>query len=497
MKYKYIINLILKIIIFILFFLLLYSSISKIFMHKENWRGDLSAIKSFYDQKKNTLDVIFLGTSHAYTGISNWQLWDEHGIASYNFSNSSQPLQMTYFMLEEVIRVQKPKLIVIDLFGLVLPLNEASVGLSHTNLDYMPLSKTKVKAINSLIKNKKSEFFCPMIRYHSRWNNLNKKDFQPLKHTGLGSDLLFETKKLPSFEITSNDIEDENINLEYLSILNKMIDLCQNKKIDLLFTTIPYHAPSKQFGIKFTHIEQQKIFNSVNKLFSERNIRYLNFFNLLDEISFNWDTDMNDISHPNINGAHKITSFLGEYIKANYNITDRRNDSHYTNWWKEYELYKHDILKKELKRINDYQTYINILSQNMDKYLIIISGKDTLAKKENINLNNELQIIKKLNLNKDFSIDFRESYIAVVNQNNILLEKKSKETLKYELKIDKLPIFIASSNWDKENFASIKVDGIEKRINKRGLGIVVYDKILKDTIDSVVFDTYDNGKCYR
>lgn len=493
---KYIINIILKTIFFIFLFLLFYLYISKIFMHKENWRGDLGAIKSFYKQKKNTLDVVFLGTSHVYTGISNWQLWDEHGITSYNFSNSSQPLQMTYFMLEEVIRVQKPKLIVVDLFGLVLPLNEASVGLNHANLDYMPLSKTKVKAINSLIKDRKNEFICPMIKYHSRWNNLNKKDFQTLKHIGLGSDLLFETKKNSSFEIIRNDIEDKNINLEYLSILDKMIALCQNEKIDLLFTTLPYHAPSKPNGIKITHIEQQKIFNNVNKLFSEKKIRYLNFFHLLDEISFNWDTDMNDSSHLNINGAYKITSFLGKYIKTNYHIYDKRNDSHYINWWKEYELYKHDILKKELNRTKDYHTYINILSQNMDKYLIIISGKDTLVK-ENIYSNNELQIIKKLNLNKDFSIKFRESYVAIINQKNILFEKKSKETLKYELKIDNLPISITSSNWEKENFASIKIDGIEKRTNKRGLGIVVYDKILKDTIDSVVFDTYDNGKCYR
>lgn len=453
---KYIINIILKTIFFIFLFLLFYLYISKIFMHKENWRGDLGAIKSFYKQKKNTLDVVFLGTSHVYTGISNWQLWDEHGITSYNFSNSSQPLQMTYFMLEEVIRVQKPKLIVVDLFGLVLPLNEASVGLNHANLDYMPLSKTKVKAINSLIKDRKNEFICPMIKYHSRWNNLNKKDFQTLKHIGLGSDLLFETKKNSSFEIIRNDIEDKNINLEYLSILDKMIALCQNEKIDLLFTTLPYHAPSKPNGIKITH----------------------------------------DSSHLNINGAYKITSFLGKYIKTNYHIYDKRNDSHYINWWKEYELYKHDILKKELNRTKDYHTYINILSQNMDKYLIIISGKDTLVK-ENIYSNNELQIIKKLNLNKDFSIKFRESYVAIINQKNILFEKKSKETLKYELKIDNLPISITSSNWEKENFASIKIDGIEKRTNKRGLGIVVYDKILKDTIDSVVFDTYDNGKCYR
>lgn len=494
---KHIINIILKIIIFIFFFLIFYSYTSKLFMHKENWRGDLSAIKSFYKHKKKTLDVVFLGSSHVYAGISNWQLWNEHGIASYNFSNSSQSLQMTYFMLEEVIRTQKPELIVIDLFGLVLPSNESSEGLNHANLDYIPLSRVKNKAINFFIKKKKSEFFCPLIKYHSRWMSLKKKDFLPLEHRGLGSDLLFETRKNTSFEIIDNNISEININPEHLLVLKKMINLCQNKKINLLFTILPYHAPSKPNDIKITHVEQQKIFNSINKFLLEKGIRYLNFFHLLEDISFNWERDMNDTSHLNIEGARKITSFLGKYIKTNYNIPDKRNDSYYINWWKKYELYKHDILKKKLKTTNNISNYIDILSKNLSNYLIIISGKDTIIQ-ENINSNNIfLELIKKINLCKDFTVDFRESYIAVINQGDIYIEKKSKDTLKYDFKIDNKTISIISSNWGKENIASIKIEGIEERINKRGLGIVIYDKILKETIDNVVFDIYDNAKCYR
>jgi hypothetical protein len=148
-------------------------------MHKENWRGDLSAIKSFYKHKKKTLDVVFLGTSHVYAGISNWQLWNEHGIASYNFSNSSQSLQMTYFMLEEVIRTQKPELIVIDLFGLVLPSNESSAGLNHANLDYIPLSRVKNKAINFFLKMSLSPVEQASLT-HSRQSDRRSKVFRSI-----------------------------------------------------------------------------------------------------------------------------------------------------------------------------------------------------------------------------------------------------------------------------------------------------------------------------
>ena len=49
-----------------------------------------------------------------------------------------------------------------------------------------------------------------------------------------------------------------------------------------------------------------------------------------------------------------------------------------------------------------------------------------------------------------------------------------------------------------EEDASIKIDENEYLLDtQRGLGIVVYDKILDKVIDSVTFDIKNNGKCYR
>lgn len=483
-----------KILIFVFFFLVLFFNISNIFRRKENWRGDFSAIKEFYKYKKKSFDVIFLGTSHTYAGISNWKLWNDYGIASYNFANSFQSFPLTYFMLEEAIRQQTPKLVVVDLFGLVLPDDTVhSLGMNHNNLDYIHLNKPKVNAINALVdKNRRGEFFCSLIEYHSRWSNLKKKDFLPLEHRGLGSDLFFETRKLSSFEIVK-DYNIENMNLEYFSILEKMINLCKSKKVDLLFTILPYHAPSKPNGTKFNSIDQQRIFNKANNFILTKNAKALNLFHCLEEISFDWNRDMRDSSHLNISGANKVTSYIGKYIKENYSIPDRRSDSQYKNFEAKYELYKHEILGKELRNIKDFYSYINFLAQNMDKYLIIISGKDTVTR-EDVDLSNK-SLMEEINLN--FDVNYRESYIALINQGNLLVEKKSKETLMYKLKIDNLPISVMSSNWNTKNIAGIKIDGIEKRIDKRGLSIVVYDKKLKDTIDSVVFDIYDNAKCYR
>ena len=65
-------------------------------------------------QEKDTLDVIFLGSSHAYLGIQPMQLWEEYGIASYNLCSAEQPFWVSYYTIKEALKTQHPKVILLD-----------------------------------------------------------------------------------------------------------------------------------------------------------------------------------------------------------------------------------------------------------------------------------------------------------------------------------------------------------------------------------------------
>lgn len=73
--------------------------------------------RAFYHQPENSIDVVFLGSSHIHCNINTAYLWTEYGIAAYDYSAAEQPLWMTYYWLREFCKTQKPKLVVLDVYS--------------------------------------------------------------------------------------------------------------------------------------------------------------------------------------------------------------------------------------------------------------------------------------------------------------------------------------------------------------------------------------------
>ena len=46
-------------------------------------------IKNFYSEKKNSIDVLFIGNSEGARAYSPIVIWNEYGITSYNYGSSS------------------------------------------------------------------------------------------------------------------------------------------------------------------------------------------------------------------------------------------------------------------------------------------------------------------------------------------------------------------------------------------------------------------------
>ena len=81
-------NIVLKVLSFVIIGLIILNVLGKVFIPKWITVKDnriTYIVKGFYEEPKNSLDVIFMGNSDVYRGISPITLWDEYGIASYNF----------------------------------------------------------------------------------------------------------------------------------------------------------------------------------------------------------------------------------------------------------------------------------------------------------------------------------------------------------------------------------------------------------------------------
>ncbi|MCM1237166.1 MAG: hypothetical protein NC489_44420 [Ruminococcus flavefaciens] len=106
---------VIQLIIFTAIFLILLNSIYKVFSFK--YGDGILGLTKFYELDNNTVDVLILGSSHAFENINTGVLYDSYGMAAYILSGSVQPYWNTYYYLMEALKTQKPQLIVLDAFA--------------------------------------------------------------------------------------------------------------------------------------------------------------------------------------------------------------------------------------------------------------------------------------------------------------------------------------------------------------------------------------------
>lgn len=105
-----------KTVIRISCFLILLVTILNITNHtfKVKYGDGIYGCTKFYELEDNTVDVLFLGSSHAFEDFNTGVLWSDYGMAAYILAGSDQPLWNTYYYLKEALKTQKPELIVLE-----------------------------------------------------------------------------------------------------------------------------------------------------------------------------------------------------------------------------------------------------------------------------------------------------------------------------------------------------------------------------------------------
>ena len=302
-------------------------------------------VGGFYEEPKNSLDVIFMGNSDVYRGISPITMWDEYGITSYNYSTSGQRMWTEYYLLEECIKTQTPRLIVLNMDS---AFNETQSSESNyrKTFDNMKLSINKIRAITDpVFKNKKEEilsYIFPIARFHSRWAELEDVDFEKAfeskKFAYKGMDISVDTKAyVKDNEYMKKDDSKEKIGEKCYFYLNKIIATCKKNNIELLLIELP-SAESWSYDLSE---KTQEFANNKGLDFIDLNLNYKDF-------GFDWNTDSADGGdHLNVYGAEKVSKYIGKIIQEKYNIPNRKQDLNCSAWYENSKKYHEDIKKME------------------------------------------------------------------------------------------------------------------------------------------------------
>ncbi len=74
----------------------------------------MEASNFFVNEPKNSIDVLFLGSSHVLCGINPLIIWNEQQITSYSLATNAQMPYASLMLARLSQDFQKPKLIVLD-----------------------------------------------------------------------------------------------------------------------------------------------------------------------------------------------------------------------------------------------------------------------------------------------------------------------------------------------------------------------------------------------
>lgn len=288
------------IIVTTILFIFILNKLSLLFVRKGNGYG--TDVLNFYKQEKNSIDIIFLGSSHAYSSFNPYLIEEKTDLNGYCFCTQQQPMWITYYYLEEALKYQSPKYVVLEVHMAVVGNEDYSEeSVNRDALDKMKLSINKINAIKTSVKNDRTSYYFNIIKYHSRYKDLNKTDFLTAfsGYTVDNKGYISLPENEFTFEYSSyNDNSLEKITNKNEEYLEKIIKLAKNNNITLLLVKAPAQYES----------EGLKKLNYINELANKNDIEFYNYIKNIDVINLDYNKDFYDAGHLNKLGSEKFTN---------------------------------------------------------------------------------------------------------------------------------------------------------------------------------------------
>lgn len=436
---------------------------------------------NFYEIKKDTTDVIFLGSSLAATSCIPQEMYDLYGIRSYNLASEKQSPVISYYWLKEALRYQSPQVVVMDCNYLfqtndeVLNTTEDAIWRA---IDYMRWSPVKLEAIRTVCELDEEQSFgsylFPNIRYHERWAELTEEDFRLAKiaeeYDLKGySPLAGQWGGKGSVPYQEGMIGKETAMLPLMErYLDQIVELCRQEGSTLVLINVPQlHADAGKY-------------QTMQKYTQKHGIPFYDFNEktLCEASGYDFATDSYDAAHTNLWGAQKLTAYLGGILTKEYEIGGN-TDEQWESTKASYAAIRKDC---ELIHMTDIDTYIEALRD--DRYSVFLSAKGGYAAALKDSTVQKLrQTGLEVALQTDDSKEDFYCYYAVLSDGH------AEEYIGYEQRVCGGSIRDGRTTFEITGDGSILIDGEEVSKQKEGLNIVVYHNIKNKVLDSVCFDT--------
>lgn len=276
----------------------------------------------FYTLKKGEVDLLVVGSSHAYATFDPSVISQMTGLESYILASNSQNTVQTYFNVKEALHYQHPQAIILEAFSLD---NNNNWRYGETpdrdwkkeaNIDGMRFGITKLEAVMAQYERANWSYaLLPIARIHGNWTDVSTvgsniafytggireySSFHP-SETSMSAETVEKYAQSP-YNPTEWVISDTNI-----SYFRKLARLCREEDIPLYVVMAP------MYDVYISSINYDDWTGKVAGLAESEEVFYLDcnrHYNEIGLTSQDFEDAFNSYHHLNGAGAEKVTRFV-------------------------------------------------------------------------------------------------------------------------------------------------------------------------------------------
>lgn len=293
-----------------------------------------SMIAEYYKEPKDH-EVIFIGDCEVYANFSPMVMYEEKGIKAYVRGSSQQMIWQSYYILKETLKYEIPKVVVLNINSMRYDKNSDKVSEAYNRLtiDNMKWSKEKIEIIKESMVEEETfiSYVFPILRYHSRYDELTSEDFKYLfkdNQITYNGFLINKNVKGVTNLPTKRKLANYEFSQECYEYLDKIANICKENNVKLVLIKAPSLYPYwyDEYDIQ------------IKEYAEKHNIDYYNLVKEAENIGLDYSQDTYDGGlHLNLQGATKLSKFFAKWLSENYDLTDFKGNQVYDKKLKEYK----------------------------------------------------------------------------------------------------------------------------------------------------------------
>lgn len=289
----------------------------------------------FYALEENSLDMVFLGSSHSYCTFDPEIIDSGLNLNSFQMGTPLQHPDTSYYELKEILKTQHPEYVVMEVYWDVL---DDKFDLQQANSFFEVLKSEDIK--NEYIKNvfplaDKVKYYLLPIRYQQSYfayegsqmekeienkYGVTKKqgevqqgeEYYRSKGYVYSNQLMISTEYDTTNQFRNFDGKDFEINSTQRKYIEKIVKLCKDENIQLIFVTAPVANVSMSYIKNYDLVH-----NAVAAMAAENGVPYIDYNIENEKRDMLTNENFRDDAHLNHSGVEIVDYDFIQWFKEN------------------------------------------------------------------------------------------------------------------------------------------------------------------------------------